>query len=409
MPADKLLRIERARQVMAKLPKNILIVDSDAATPGPLIGPLEKMKVEVFSAADLQTAFYRYNKQFFRVVVLELDFSELDALSIIQKWRQHEVIEKRSAGFIVMSKKSPSEEQLALIREMGSIQIITKPLSVGPLISQLEKAFTTHTKLELKRKIKTEIYDRIENGDDVTDIIKSIHDYKEALGKDYFILLVDLYQRVENYEDALNLINKAPPGLLEPLTKLNLQGSLNLKIGNFAEAKKAFEMADRQAPRNIERIGWMVELYLKANHSDKAVLKQKELMALNPENPELKYSLFQHLEEAGFVDEAAAFCQETTGPMEVVKFFNNKGVVLVKSQEIKSAIIEYNRALTYQPNNKHNYLVHFNIALAYLRTKQSRFFAKAMHHLECCLSLKPDYEKGLALRQRLLAVKTHAS
>ena len=88
---------------MSKMPSKILIIDSDAGIAGPINEPLDKMGIEVFSASDLQTALYRYNKQFFRVVFVQLNFDELDGLSLIQKFRCHQIDEKRRAGFVIMN------------------------------------------------------------------------------------------------------------------------------------------------------------------------------------------------------------------------------------------------------------------------------------------------------------------
>ena len=395
---------------MANLPQKILIIDSDAGIASPISSPLEKMKVETFLASDLQTAMYRYNKQFFRVVIIEVNFQELDALALIQKFREHEVLEKRSAGFILLANTPPDKEQMALIKEMGDLLMMNKPLKMGPLVTQISKANQIHSKLELARKIKIEIYEKLEAGGDLAEIISSVNDYKIPLGRDYFPLIIDLYQRSGNFEQALDILNQIPEGTMEPLTKLNLEGSVHLKLGNFSEAKKALELADKQAPRNMDRIQEMVHLYLKANDCDKAVLKQKQLMEMSPENPDLKFEMFQQLEEAGFEQEAAAFCQETSAPQEVVKFFNNKGVVLVKTNSIKEALLEYRRALTYYPKNKNNYLIHYNIALAYMRARQIKLFPKAMKHLDLCLKINPEYQKGHELKGRLQSmIEKHAS
>ncbi len=210
---------------MGKLPQKILIVDSDRTVAGPILEPLEKMKVEVFSASDLQTAMYRFNKQFFRVIFIELKFPELDAISLIQKWRSHKIKEKRTAGFAITTGSPLTNEQLSLVNEMGKILIIQKPLSIGPLISQIQKAFRNHTKQELANKIKLEILERLEKDGDFKVAIKQTQEFQEALDDEYYRLILDLYQKADNYQDGLEFLARVPQDRIEPLQRLNLMGT----------------------------------------------------------------------------------------------------------------------------------------------------------------------------------------
>ena len=385
-----------------------MIIDSDAGIAGPINEPLDKMGIEVFSASDLQTALYRYNKQFFRVVFVQLNFDELDGLSLIQKFRCHQIDEKRRAGFVIMNSSPISDEKMALCNELGRMQMVSKPLSIGPLISQIQKAYQTHVKLELTYKIKKEIVDRMEADNDVREAIKSAHDFKKPLGDEYIPLVLDLYGQCGDYEEGLNLLKQMPDNTMEPLQKLNLMGQFNLKMGNFAEARKSFEEADAIAPKNIERISSMIDLYLEMKAPEMAVEKQKEVLDMNPDQPDMKFDMFQRLDEAGFSDEAVDFCQDTTGPREVVKFYNNKGVVMAKTASLDDAVKEYERALLYYPNNKNNYQIHYNIGLAYARMKKSTKIQLAIEHLELCLQQKDDFEKAKTLLDRIGHLKKTA-
>lgn len=387
---------------MANLPTKIMIVDSDPTVAGPITDPLDKMGVEVFCATDLQTALYRFNKQFFRVIFVELKFPELDGLSVIQKWRNHEIKEKQTAGFILMTSSPLTKEQLALVNEMGKLQVVQKPLQMGPIITQIQRAYKLHVKHELSLKIKRDILDKLENDGLVEEAIKSANEFKEPLDDAYYPLITELYQQAEDFQGGVEVIQGAPKDAMDPLQRLNLLGKFNLKMGNAADAKRFFEEADKIAPKNMERITDMVDMYLQLKTPDKAVGKQKQIIDFNPENTEVKFDLFKQLEDSGFADHAASFCQETSAPKEVVKYFNNKGVVMAQTDSADVAIDEYKRALTYYPSNKHNYLIHFNIALAYLRKKDPSLFPEAKSHLDQCLKLRPDFEKGKALLARIL-------
>lgn len=386
---------------MSNLPAKILVIDADYSVMGPVSTQLEKMKVEVFTAVDWQTAVYRFNKQFFKVVLAEMKFPELDALSIIQRWRRHEIAEKRTAGFIVMTSNPMTPEQAALTHEMGSIQVIQKPLSIGPLISHIQRAYKENISKDLVVKIKSDIKKQLEKNMDFTAAIKSVNDFKEPLGNEYYTLLTELFKVSGNIEGGLDFLMKIPDNKIEPLQKLNMLGEFNLKLGNLKAARKYYEDADRIAPQNMERITQMVDMYMQMDDPDEAVERQKDLLDFHPENPDIKFDLFKQLEENGYQDHATEFCREISTPKEVVKYFNNKGVVMAQTDSLEAAISEYERALNYYPDKNVNYLIHFNLALAYLKKKSPKDVPLAKQHLESCLKLNPDFEKGKNLLSKI--------
>jgi Tfp pilus assembly protein PilF len=104
--------------------------------------------------------------------------------------------------------------------------------------------------------------------------------------------------------------------------------------------------------------------------------------------------MFSKLMEKGFDTHAVSFCRETTKPIEVVRYYNNKGVVHSKSGEADKAITAYKQALMFFPDFKENYRIMFNLALATfnLKTPDARFDAQM--HLEECLKLEPTFEKA---------------
>ena len=290
---------------------------------------------------------------------------------------------------------------MSLLNEMGKIAIVQKPLSMGPMITQIQRAYRTHVKQDLSTKIKYEILEKLDKDGDFKSAIKQAKEFEEALDDMFYPLVLDLYQRAESFEDGLELVAKIPQSKLDPLQRLNLMGKFNLKLGNLDKARKFFEEADNIAPKNIDRITEMVDMYIQLKNPDSAVQKQKEILAVNPEEPDKKFDMFKQLEEGGFGEEAASFCRETSGPKEVVRYFNNKGVVMAQTNDLDVAIVEYQRALNYYPKNKNNYLIHFNLALAYLRKKDVSLFPHAKEHLTICLELEPEYSKAQELLKKI--------
>ena len=167
-----------------------------------------------------------------------------------------------------------------------------------------------------------------------------------------------------------------------------------MRLGKFDEARQFLEKADSLAPQNIERINDMTNMYLELEEPDEAVKKMKEAMALHPEDPDLKFNMFSKLFNKGFDSHAVDFGKENAKPMEIVRHYNNKGVMLSKSDDRSGAIQEYNRALRFFPKFKENYRILFNIALAQAQEKSLPGYQEAEKNLKMCLELKPDFEKA---------------
>jgi len=384
------------------LPPKILIVDSDRTVLGPLMEPFAKLKVEIFAAHDLQTAMYRFNKQFFKVVLVEQQFPELDGVAIIQRMRQHSIREKALASFVMITNNSGvTKEQHVLLDELGQIQTVPKPLSWGPLVSIVQKAYKAAIKRELINKMRDDIMNEMNGDFDFNRLNQKLDDLKGALEEEYVALKLELFERSEHHREALQFIQSIEPGKIDSLRRQNLLGKLFLKLGRLEDAQKALEEADRLAPRNLDRVTHMVDLYLRMRIPEQAIEKQKQILEFNPDRPELKFDLFKQLENSGFSDEAASFCRDTTGPQEVVTYFNNKGVVLAQTDHVPDAITEYGRALNYYPKHKSVHAIHFNMALAILKTKNPKGVAQAVRHLEIALELNPDYEKARLMLDKL--------
>jgi tetratricopeptide (TPR) repeat protein len=178
----------------------------------------------------------------------------------------------------------------------------------------------------------------------------------------------------------------------------NTKGRLLLKMGQTAKAREFLEKADKAAPMNIDRVKAMADMYLKLNDPNASVDKMKQLIALNPEQKDLKFDLFRDLETSGFIDHAIGLCKETTLPAEVVRHYNNKGVLLSKEGLNEKALEEYKASLKFYPSFKENYRIFFNIAIAEANQKTPESLQRAAIALDKCLELCPDFEKGQNLR-----------
>ncbi|MDB2447088.1 hypothetical protein N9W79_00525 [bacterium] len=387
------------------LPKKILIIDKEANVASKITDPFDKIGIQVRVANDFQTAKYRFDKEFYKVVFISAKFEEHDALDLIQRWRKHEVLEKRHAAFVILSQYEVSKDKVALIEEISGVRILAKPLAFGSSLNVLKECMKyTREKLQ-KESVQKKIIEQFDDGEiSVSAAIALTYTSKDHLQDYFYPLMVDLHKIDESLPEAKNLLENAPSNALEPLKMYNLKGEVYLKLGEHKNAKECFLKADALAPRNMERINKLVDTFLELKQPDMAIMRQKELLSMSPDNKDLKFDMFKKLEKYGYSKQAVEFCREVSNPLEVVKYFNNKGVSLSKSGSPAEAISEYERALSYFPKSKKNYLIHYNIALSLVKTKNKKNLKVALVQVEKSLNLKTNFFKAQDLKDKILEI-----
>ncbi len=375
-------------------PKKILIVDDDPMVSGVLENQLQPFGSQLSKAVTLDNALYYFNTQRFDLVLIELEFAPLPGLALVQKWRQHEMEEKRTIPFIITTGLQRDAFDQNLLNEIGGMEFILKPFTAVQLFPVVQRALAKRIEIVKFEEVKKTTERMLAKTDDPDKAIALIKKNLSLLGIRGKRMLGDVYEKVERYEEGLPVVDEMLQGEPNDISLMNSKGRLLLKLGKFKEAAEHMEKADSLAPGNIERVNQMAMMYLKMKDPNMSIKKMKDLVKLNPENPDLKFDMFAKLHEHGFDKEAQAFCKETTGPQEVVRHYNNKGVVLSKTGNVDAALIEYERALQYYPAYKENYRIYFNIALARLAQKTPEGLELAESALKKCLELNPGFEKA---------------
>jgi tetratricopeptide (TPR) repeat protein len=383
------------------LPAKVLIVDDDPAIAKGLDYELARLGVKVVAAKDLDTAHYQFNQQLFEVVLCELEFEPLPGLALVQKWRGHESRERAMAGMILIAGRQRRATDDALLKELGGIEVLSKPFTAVQVLPYLARALATRTRTIKFEEIKGTVTKLAEKYGKVDKAVQLVEKQLGDLGPKGTELIVDLYEKAKQPSEALQRVEKLLQQNPTSISYLNTRGRLLLALGRHAEALTNMEQADKVAPQNIERINNMATLYLHLHKPEQSVSKMRELVNLNPEHPDIKFDLFARLEDFGFAQVSQEFCREITGPMDVVRHYNNKGVALSKGGRAQEAVKEYLRSLQYFPKYKENYRILYNIALAMLAEKKRDNFVQALDYIEKALALEPTFEKGLKLRDMI--------
>ena len=379
---------------MGNFPSKILLIDQDQTVLNRVESILQKQKIPVIKALSWEQAIYHYNQNRVDLVICQKNLDQQPASLIVQKFRNHEVASKRNPAFIVTQSTAMTAEETHIFRELGEIVTINKPIKEATLLSFLSRAMEEAAMRTKLHTIKIDIIDPlIESGD--FEKASSIAEGKLLQGSSKSRFLASyVFEEAEKYERSLDTTGKLHQEDSNNLSYINQLARLKMKTGNFDEAKEYFEKADELAPFNIHRLEDMAALYLEMKAPEKSIEKYKDLIKFNPEDPSLKYQFFQNLQDAGFEKEAQEFCKETTGAMELIRHFNNRGVMLSKEGKFIDAIDEYDKACKLIPNSKELYRILYNKAISHINLKTKHHVEMAEELLLKVLELKPDYQKA---------------
>lgn len=386
----------------SNLPTKILIIDDDPSVGMALENAMARHKITVVKASDLETALYKFNTERFEVVIVELEFGPLPGLALIQKWRAHEVLEKRNTGFIVAASSQRSAGQDNLTSELSEIETIIKPIKDIQLLSVLAKALDHKKKSQIFAESKVRVIDPYLKQGQVQKAADKATSMIPAVGTKAERLLLDIYETSDRFKDCLDTAIKMLATSPNDINLIGTAGRMQMKLGNFTEAKRFLEKADQLAPQNIERLNALASMYLQNKDPGKSVGAFKELIKLNPESPDYKFEAFKQLYDAGFDEQAVSLGKEVAKPMEIVRHYNNKGVMLSKDGKVAEALLEYKRALMFYPKFKDNFRIYYNMALAHMTLKTPEDLAQAKTFFTKALELDPTFDKAKAGLANLL-------
>jgi tetratricopeptide (TPR) repeat protein len=376
------------------LPPKILVVDDDPSVASALDEPLGRYNIKVDKATSLETALYLFNTQRYDVVLVELEFAPLAGLALIQKWRAHDIVEKRCTAFVVLSGNKALGTNEGLIRELGDLEVLSKPFGAVQVLPYLSRGLATKRRLVSYLDLKAKVLDYYEKTKEFGKAAEQVQKRLPELGPKGLGFLYDLYEKAGKHAEALAVVQPMLDREPNNIALLNAKGRLLMRLGRMAEARETLAKSDELAPQNIERLNELATAYLHLKDPDNSVKKFREILELSPEKPDLKFEMFSKLYDFGYDDHAISFGKETAKPMEIVRHYNNKGVILSKDGAASMAMVEYQRALRFFPQFKENYRIVFNIALAHLALKNREAYLEARKFLVKCLEMAPDFEKA---------------
>lgn len=386
-----------------KLPTRILVVDSDVSAYNQLVSQIQNYPVSTMWARDVDTALYLNDTQNFDAAIVQRDFQNLPGLAIVQKLRDKEMDKGRYTGMIIATGDRLQKEEKSLYKELGDMEMVAKPYSAVKVIPVFHKtALKKEAHENLLKSYDEAIKRTLYEGDEVETSEKLITRHLGSSKSRAVSALISFYMTTANYERGLivtrTLLKKRPTDI----SLLNAESKFLLKLGRDEEALKVMQVCDSVAPGNIDRLERMVNAYLAVDRPEKSIEKMKELTNLHPEDQEFKFKMFNKLFEHGYDDHCYTYCRDTTTPQDVLKYYNNRGVLLTRQGKHQEAVRHYNLAIAIYPDFAGNYRIHYNIALAMLKESKSNR-DQALDQLRKCLQFNPTFQKARDLFDRVVA------
>ena len=122
------------------LPSKILVVDNDQGVLNAISQGLEAYKIQCSVAKDWESALYMFNSHKFDLCLISLELDALQGTALIQKWRNHEMESKRFAAFVLSTSQQRKSGDSALIKELGDVAMVFKPIKIPNLLSIMANA-----------------------------------------------------------------------------------------------------------------------------------------------------------------------------------------------------------------------------------------------------------------------------
>ena len=378
----------------SNLPQKILVADNDQGVLNSISNGLTAYKITVITAKDWESALYQFNTNKLDLCLVSLEMEGIPGTALIQKWRQHESEGKRYVSCILSTAKQRVAGDGALIKELGDVGVILKPIQIPKLLSAMANALSMAHKRKAVIQVNEQIVSPLLKQQKFDKALVAAETKLEPIGEKGQFLSSQAHCEAKDYDRAQMLLKNLIQKDSNNMSYHNELARIFLQTGKMAEAQKCYEKADQAAPKNLDRIHEMAHMYLELKLPEKSMEKFRDLIKLNPEKPDMKFDVYQTIADAGFLTHAQEICKQTSTPRELVRHFNNKGVLMSKQEKYVDAIDEYQKAVRLIPGHKELHRILYNMALAHINLKSREHIVSAHDLLHQCLELQPGFDKA---------------
>ena len=274
----------------------------------------------------------------------------------------------------------------AIIGLAGAIDMIKSEKNTGDLgafLRQVQSGAGEYTQEELDSSIESS-YEKFSNNLQV----------KLEYG--------GLCLRRDNLDDAGALAGEVLKKEPSNLRATNLLSRIEMKNGNWDNAIKILNSADKLSPGNPDRLIALGDSFFGKGDIDKALGYYQEAKDANEDlgiedNGADKKMATARLEQ-GEVEEAISLLRKSASEDEIASYFNNGAIMASKSEEFEKAVNLYETAIKALQTDRLKPIIYTNMAISQKRLGR---IEDAKKSIKKALRIKPDYEKAKIQEKKL--------
>ena len=313
---------------------NIIVVDDDPDVLSQMEKIFQKMgkkNYKGFPGAELAIKELESNVTAYDIIFVDVRMPVISGIALVQFIKTHENKKIRDC-FCIPLVGSIGKEDKAIISEFNFYETLTKPIAEKDFLKRFEELEEQQKNPDSDRNFQKEFQNSlIEKKYKRAEELLLPRLKKEPNSLRFLTLYAELLLRahdIKKSEEFLNKILKIDP---HHIPALNLISKVHIKNNKFEEAMKALEKAKLLSPHNVERLLVLGELNLGNGDADKAEENFKNVLKLNPTDDRASFGLGRALATQGKTEESKKVLSNLKKGAELASFFNNKGVLLVKS------------------------------------------------------------------------------
>jgi len=379
---------------------SVLVLDDDPDILSQIKGLLKNIKIDdIILSIDPDYILNILDKRTFDLAIIDLRIPKISGPAVLQHIRNHSNPEVREMSILVLCGVVKREEAVFL-GEFGLTEHIFKPLQPA----QFEKKILEMLTLKMTPSSDKVFFTSYKKALDSFDFIQAQNILFPKLKLEpqnlrYLLLYSELLLAQGDVIKSEEIIDKIFQIDTNYLPGLNLFSRMLVQEERYDEALHILEKAKSISPFNIQRLLILGELYLGKGNPEKAETQFSEVLNLHQDHQQASRGLGKSLLEQGRVFDSKEVFSKINKNWEMASFFNNKGILYIHSGKYKQGIHLYENALKVMDKSDKQYLLLYNVALAYYKLGN---IAMARKYSDKCKETAPhEYTKLKLLMERL--------
>ena len=349
--------------------KSVVIVDSDDTIRQSVRESLTGLGVpEIVDFSDGATAWEWLEKNPEpSLLIMEWRIPKLTGPLLIQRVRHHGFHE---LPIIVLSSLIKPED-MPLIREIGIANVVAKPIEKSALMSALvwtvQQERMPTEQLTVERKIRSLLTaKKVSEAQEFIGRYLQMPNISEGKRK---LVEAELAYATNNVALARDMSVQALKASGENISVLNILAKSFMQLGDFANALKCFERAQKLSPMNIERLCMIAEAQVEVGEGDKAKEAMDKAGHLDPDAAQVQEASVKIAVFKGDVEIAKALMGELDNLSNVLSYMNNKAVASARCGKYEECIKLYEKTIDSVPDDRKDLrsIVRYNLGLAKVR------------------------------------------